>query len=78
MLFSYLKDSKQKDPLGNTHPKWMDILFGVQQGSRLDPLLSNIFLCDHFLFLNDIRVANYWDHCTRYFTGTKIPHVLIN
>ena len=56
----------------------MDILYGVPQESRFDPLLCNIFLCDHFLILHGIPVATYVDHSTRYFTGTKLSHVLIN
>lgn len=69
---------KESNILSNTYGEWMDILYGVTQGSRFDPLLCNIFLCDHFLILHDIPVANYVNHSTRYFTGTKLPHVLIN
>ena len=53
------------------------ILFVVPQGSILGLLLFNIFLCDLFLFLHDIPVANYADDNTPYCTGLKISDVLI-
>ena len=48
LLFSYLKNRKQRVRLNNTYSEWIDILFGVPQGSILDPLLFNIFLCNLF------------------------------
>ena len=77
LLFSYLKNRKQRVRLNNTYSEWIDILFGVPQGSMLGPLLFNIFLCDLFLLLGDIPVANYADDNTPYCTGLKISDVLI-
>ena len=77
LLFSYLKNRKQRVRLNNTYSEWIDILFGVPQGSILGPLLFNIFLCDLFLFLADMPVANYADNNTPYCTGLKISDVLI-
>ena len=48
LLFSYLKNRKQRVRLNNTYSEWIDILFGVPPGSILGPLLFNIFLCDLF------------------------------
>ena len=76
-LFSYHKNRKQRVRLNNTYSEWIHILFGVPQGSVLGPLIFNILLCDLFLFLNDIPVANYVDDNTTYCTGLKISDVLI-
>ena len=77
LLFSYLKNRKQRVRLNNTYSEWIDILFGVPPGSILGPLLFNIFLCNLFLFLHDIPVANYADDNTPYCTGLKVSDVLI-
>ena len=77
LLFSNLKNRKQRVRLNNTYSEWIDILFGVPQGSILGPLLFNIFLCDLFFFLRDIPVTNYADDNTPYCTGLKILDVLI-
>ena len=77
LLFSYLKNRKQRVCLNNTYSEWIDILFGVPQRSILGPLLFSIFLCDLFLFLHDIPVANYADDNTPYCTGLNISDVLI-
>ena len=51
LLFSYLKNRKQRVRFNNTYIEWVEILFGVPQRSMLGSLLFNVFLCGHFLFL---------------------------
>ena len=50
----------------------------MSQGSILDPLLFEIFLCNFYFFLHDVRVATYTDDNSPYCTGLKIvSNVLI-
>ena len=51
-------------------------MFGVPQGSILEPLLSNIFLCDLFLIMEKIDIAGYADDNTPYTTGNAIEEVI--
>ena len=48
LLFSYLKNRKQRVRLNITYSEWIDISFGVPQGSILGPLLFNIFFMRSF------------------------------
>ena len=50
---------------------------GVPQGSILGLLLFNIFLCDMFLFCNDIDFASYADDNTPYCAGKTPEEVII-
>ena len=40
----YISNRKQGSKIENTYSKWLDIIFGVSQGSILEPLLFNAFL----------------------------------
>ena len=54
LINSYLKNSKQRTKVNSSYSFWQEILFGVPQGSILEPLLFNMFLCDMFFVMNDI------------------------
>ena len=62
LINSYLTDRKQRVKMNDQFSSWLDIVVGVPQGSILGPLLFNIFLCDMFLFCNDIDLASANDN----------------
>ena len=64
LIHNYLTKRKQRTKINHSHSSWEDILFGVPQGSILDPILFNIFLSDFFLIVENIDIANYADGST--------------
>ena len=43
LINDYLSNRKQRTKIENTYSTWLDIIFGVLQGSMLGPLLFNVF-----------------------------------
>ena len=59
ILQDYLSNRKQKTKVDFLYSSWEAMLSGVPQGSILEPLLFNIFMCDMFLILK----ATYFTRC---------------
>ena len=72
LIQSYLPKRKQRTKINATYSLLDEILFGVPQGSVLDPLLFNIFLCDLFCIMREI----YADDNTPYVLGDSIDDVI--
>ena len=58
-VHSFLKVRKQRTKANSFDSAFVQILFGVPQGSILGPLLFNIYICVLFFENNDIDTSNY-------------------
>ena len=61
LIHDCLLNHKQRTKGNSKYSSWADILEGVPQGSILDPLLFNIFLCDLFIIIDTTNFASYAD-----------------
>ena len=66
LIHDYLLNRKQRTRINNSYSTWVEIVFGVPQGSILGPLLFNIFPTDLFFIANSMDIANYADDNTPY------------
>ena len=77
-VHSYLKSRMQRRKINSEYSSWEEILFGVPQGSILEPLLFNIFLCDLFVIMENTDIASYADDNTSYTIGNSVEEVIQN
>ena len=69
---NYLTNRKQRVRSNKTFSEWERITTSVPQGSILGPLIFNIFLNDHFLFISNSSLSNYTDENTLYTFGDNL------
>ena len=74
----YLSDRSQKTKVGSSFSDYLDIIYGVPQGSILGRLLFNIDLCDLFFEDYSSDFANYADDTTTYECGPTLNEVMNN
>ena len=72
LIYDYLSNRKRRTKTENHYSSWRDLIFGVPQGSILEPLLFNIYLCDLFIFTDNIDIASYADDTTSYISGVTL------
>ena len=78
LIYDYLSDTLQKTEVGSSFSAYIDIIYGVPQGSILEPLLFNIDLCDLFFADYTSDFANFADHTTPYECGPRLNEVMNN
>ena len=67
-IYDYLTNRKQRTKINDYYSSWRDLIFGASQGLFLGPLSFNIYLCDLFMFTDDIDIASYADDTIPYVT----------
>ena len=71
--YTFLRESK-KLKINSSFSCWAEILFGVPQGSILEPLLFNAYTCDLFFVVRDLECPKFADDTTQYsFLPEMIP-----
>ena len=69
LVHNSLSNRKQRTKINSSYSSWEETLFEVPQGSILGTLLFNIFICDLFIIMDDINIANYADDNTPLVSG---------
>ena len=75
-ILAYLKSRKQRTRIGLAFSDYLNILFGVLQGSILGPILFIILLSDFFYIYNDLDYASYADDTTLYVCTEKYAEAI--
>ena len=76
LVYSYLKNRKQRVKINTTFSTWTDLISGVPQEPVLGSLLFNIYLNDLFFFLQGINFCNFADDTTPFVCDGTLESVL--
>ena len=78
LVYDYLSNRSQKTKVGSSFSTYLDIVYGVPQGSILGPLLFNIDLCDLFFKNYSSDFADFADDTTPYECGHSFNEIINN
>ena len=76
LIFDYLTGRKQRVKINSSFSSYLHIFHGFLKGSVLGPLLFNLFLCDLFLFVEEVDIMSYADDNTPYVCSENVDVTL--
>ena len=75
LIYDYLTGHMQRTKVNESYSSWLEVRFGVPQGSILGPLLFNIYINDIFFSVR-IEMMNFADDNSLYNTNLSISKVI--
>ena len=78
IIESFLSNRQQRTKINNSLSRYSEIIHVVPQGSILDPLLFNIYICDIFFDIIECDIASYADNNTPYNFDFNLDNVISN